>query len=139
VKTRTLLILSALTATAILLAGIALFVVWGTADDVALPGLGVQGVAGDAVITPTDLQVTDGATVVTVDVAGVDDPDGFDSFGLVVAGSGYPVADTDCAGLTVEPQTCRLRFEVQADEASAVLVVRRGGELANWDLTRDEP
>jgi hypothetical protein len=139
VKTRTLLILSALTASAILIAGIALFIVWSRADEVSLLAVGDTGRAGDAVVTPTAVAGADGITQVGVTVSGVDDPSGFDDFGVVSAGVAYPVAGSTCDGLTVAPQDCELTFDVDLASSPGVLVFRRADTALSWRLTRDTP
>jgi hypothetical protein len=74
-----------------------------------------------------------------VEIGGVDDLDGIDSFRLITGDRRLdPVtapADGRCVEITVEAQRCRIEFDVSAaDGSSRVLVLRRGDEQRNWVL-----
>jgi hypothetical protein len=43
-----------------------------------------------------------------------------------------------CTEITLEPQECRLEFDITTTEGSnRVLVLRRGDEQRRWDLSGD--
>jgi hypothetical protein len=78
---------------------------------------------------------------VQMTLGGVDDLDGINSFRLVTGEVDLPPlgapSEGRCISITVEPQTCALEFEVQADDApNLVLVMRRGEDVARWDGLR---
>jgi hypothetical protein len=140
-KTRTLLLLSVGTALAILLAGgVLLFQLsngQGTVDTIEL---GRQVQVGDVSIS-VDGAATEGTALlsVAVELGGVDDPDGLDSFRLVTGDRSLtPItapADGRCTQITEDAVSCRLDFDVSGTETSSrVLVMRRGDEQANWRL-----
>jgi hypothetical protein len=141
-KTRTLLLLSVASALAILLAGgvflLQLSNKTATVDEASI-GEAVQ--VGDVAVTVTAFSQADGGLVsVTLDVGGVDDGDGIDSFRLITGGDPLvPVrapADGRCSEITVEQQRCRLDFDVSGTDApNRVLLLRRGDEQIRWDLT----
>lgn len=139
-KTRTLLLLSVATALAILLAGgILLVQLSSEADTVAPTSLGVPARVGDATVTVFGAAASGELYDVDVELGGVDDDDGLDGFRLVtgderLAPLSAP-ADGRCRGLTLEPQRCRLSFDISSVESSSrVLVMRRGDEQLNWQL-----
>lgn len=140
-KTRTLLILSALTGLAILIAGVAMFVRFNQAEStVRLLAVGEGGQAGDAAVVVE--AVAGDATELTVDVrlSGVDDPDGLDGFRLVAPGSTAPVSGGTCDGFTVEVQDCTLVFDVTTFEGSSrQLIFLRSDQQLRWDVSRDSP
>jgi hypothetical protein len=76
-----------------------------------------------------------------VRLAGVDDPDGLDSFRLIVSGAvlspltAAQAGDGSCDVLTVAEQTCDLVFGTADSVGNArVLIVRRGEDQHRWDL-----
>ncbi len=141
-KTRTLLLLSVASALAILLAG-GVFLLQLSNEtasvEEALIGEAVQ--VGDVSVTVTAFsELADGTASVAVDIGGVDDSDGVDSFRLITGGAPLsPVsapADGRCAAITVAPQRCQLDFDLSATEVpNRVLLLRRGDEQIRWDLT----
>lgn len=151
-KTRTLLLLSVGTALAILLAGgVLLFQLSNEQATVDTIELGRVVQVGDASIAVNDATVADQAAdpatdaagaqllAVAIDIGGVDDPDGLDSFRLVTGDRSLtPIAapaDGRCTAITVDVVSCRLDFDVSGTETSSrVLVMRRGDEQANWRL-----
>jgi len=140
-RTRTLLLLSVASALVILLAGgvflLQLSNETATVEEVAL-GEAVE--VGDVEMTVTDFAETeDDVATVVVEIGGVDDLDGIDSFRLITGGDPLvPVrapADGRCSEITVASQRCRIDFDVSATEApNRVLVLRRGDEQRRWDL-----
>lgn len=140
VKTRTLLLLSVGTALLILLAGGALLFQLSTQDTVsdATP-LNTETSIGDATIAVLGSTVVGEMLSVSVDIGGVDDVDGIDSFRLVTGDQRLsPIAapgDGRCDGITAVPQRCVIEFDVSASGGSSrVLVMRRGEEQATWRL-----
>jgi hypothetical protein len=141
-KTRTLLLLSVASALAILLAGgvflLQLSNETATVDEASI-GEAVQ--VGDVTVTVTSFSQLSGATAsAMVDIGGVDDGDGIDSFRLITGGDPLvPVrapADGRCSEITVAPQQCRLDFDISSTEVpNRVLLLRRGDEQIRWDLT----
>ena len=150
-KTRTLLLLSVGTALAILLAGgVLLFQLSNEQNTVDAIRIGSEVRVGDVSIVVHDVSVVEalgsGQTPdmktlgVDVTIGGIDDPDGLDSFRLVTGDLSETPADAAaegrCTGITVSPVDCRLDFDVSgAETSSRVLVLRRGDEQANWQLT----
>jgi hypothetical protein len=141
VKTRTLLLLSALCAAAILGAGIALL--WRVNDPpVSQPALtvGQSGTAGDATITVHAVSAVESRLLVDVSIGGVDDADGLDGFALLQPGG---VTDVDrgastCEQLRVEAVRCQLAFELLPSESDVrQLLFRRADEQLRWDLKHD--
>ena len=141
-KTRTLLLLSVGTALAILVAGgVLLLQLSNEQQSIEPTPLGDAATVGDATVTV--LAVADdptGAGLVTLDVelGGVDDLDGLDSFRLVVRGESFaPVttrADGRCRSIEIEPRRCLLQFGADLDGGAGVLVMRRGDQQANWTV-----
>jgi hypothetical protein len=139
-KTRTLLLLSVAMALAILLAGgVFLFQLSNEGTAVQPSVLGEAATVGDVTVTVFGIDRTEPLLGVDVELGGVDDADGLDSFRLVTGDRQIaPVmapSSGRCAGITVAPQRCRLEFDVSAAETSSrVLVMRRGEDHRNWIL-----
>jgi hypothetical protein len=139
-KTRTLLLLSVGTALMILLAGgVLLFQLSGQETTSQATPLGEEAAVGDARVTVLDAERFDDTLVVSMDIGGVDDIDGIDSFRLVTGDRQLaPLAPADadrCDGITAVPRRCLVEFDVgQVDGTSRVLVMRRGEEQATWRL-----
>jgi len=139
-KTRTLLLLSVGVGLAILLAGgVFLFQLSTESAAVEPAAIGEPVSVGDVDLTVFD--TTEGAALLAIDVeiGGVDDLDGIDSFRLITGDRRLdPVtapSDGRCVEITVEAQRCRIEFDVSAaDGSSRVLVLRRGDEQRNWVL-----
>jgi hypothetical protein len=140
-KTRTLLLLSVGTALMILVAGgVLLFQLSSQEPTSATTSLGTTVRVGDMTITVFGADTGDGVLRVAVEIGGVDDDDGVDSFRLVTGDKRLdPIAapsDGRCAAVTVTPTRCTVDFDVSATEASnRVLVVRRGEEQSTWRLS----
>jgi hypothetical protein len=141
-KTRTLLLLSVGTALAILLAGGVFLLQLAAQDDAAeLAEIGNPARVGDVTVTVLGADETGGIMAVDVEIGGLDDADGIDTFRLVTgdrrlaplhAGDG---ASGRCASITVRTTVCRIDFDVSATETSSrVLVMRRGDDQTNWRL-----
>jgi hypothetical protein len=141
-KTRTLLLLSVGTALAILMAGGVFLLQLAAQDDAAdLASIGDPAQVGDVIVTVLSADEAGGIMAVDVEIGGIDDGDGIETFRLVTgdhrlaplhAGSG---ADGRCASITVEATVCRIDFDVSATETSSrVLVMRRGDDQTNWRL-----
>jgi hypothetical protein len=141
-KTRTLLLMAVGTALAILLAGgVFLVRLAGQADESALVPIGEAAEVGDVRVTVLGAAESDGVMSVDVEIGGLDDPDGIDSFRLVTGDRRLAPIGTAatgrCGSITVEVVTCRVDFDVgSAEGSSRVLVLRRGDEQANWRLDR---
>ena len=135
-RTRTLLILSVVTALAILLAGGALLLQLAGQDQASEPIItGESTSVGDLDITVYDGVDADGVFLVDVRIGGVDDD--LSGFGLATAERSLsPVlapAPGRCTEITVEPQRCAIEFDTSADAStSRVLVVRRGDQQRIW-------
>lgn len=140
-KTRTLLLLSVGTALAILLVGgVLLFQLSNEQSTVDTIEVGREVQIGDVTVTVDDV-ANEGSEVlgVAVEIGGVDDPDGLDSFRLVTGDRSLtPMtapADGRCVEITADAVSCRLDFDVSGTETSSrVLVMRRGDDQANWRL-----
>jgi hypothetical protein len=147
VRTRTLLLLAIACGVVILTAGVVQLLRVATEDDARTEtaALGVAVDIGDLEVTVDDVAEAAGYVDVTITVGGVDDADGTDRFRLVVASppalepvDGGSVSPPTCAATTVEPQQCRLRFQLPAEPGtSRVLNFRRGDEAVNWVLRTD--
>ena len=139
-KTRTLLLLSVGTALAILVAGgILLFQLSNEQRAIEPIPLGASSTVGDATVTVfgvVDDPTGSGLASLDVELGGVDDLDGVDSFRLVVRGESFaPVttrADGRCLSIAVESERCLLQFGADLEGGSGVLVMRRGDQQANW-------
>ena len=135
-RTRTLLILSVVTALAILLAGGVLLLQLSNQEQASDSiETGEPATVGDLEITVFGATESGGSFEVDVRIAGVDDD--LSGFGLATAERSLsPVAaaaDGRCSAVTVEPQRCVLAFDTSADSStSRVLVVRRGDEQLIW-------
>jgi hypothetical protein len=138
-KTRTLLLLAVTCGLAILIAGTVQLLRLANQETQPVVALGASGVAGDARITVTGFDETNGIAVVEVTLAGVDDPEGVQGFTLV--GSGATAAPSGggaqpCAGFTVDPVECTLTFPTAAMQtADRLLVFKRADQTARWKLT----
>ena len=139
-KTRTLLLLSVVTALAILLAGGALLLQLSSGDsevDAAQVGDVVE--VGDARIVVFGAATDGDVLEVDVEVSGVDDTDGLDTFRLVtgdrtLSPMSAPAADR-CAAFTIDAQRCVVAFDLSAvDTSGRLLVARRGDEQRSWSL-----
>jgi hypothetical protein len=140
-KTRTLLLLSVASALAILLAG-GVFLLQLSNETAAVEEatVGEAVEVGDVDVTVTGYSEDSGGASVAVDIGGVDDGDGIDSFRLITGGDPLvPVrapADGRCSAITVAPQACRIDFDISSTDApNRVLLLRRGDEQIRWDLT----
>lgn len=139
-KTRTLLLLSVGTALAILVAGGVLLLQLANQRDVSVQAsVGEAARVGDVTVTVLSTDENDGLFAVEVEIGGLDDPDGIDSFRLVTGDRRLePLTGGDesrCTRITSAPARCRVDFDVRAaDGPNRVLVVRRGDEQANWRL-----
>jgi hypothetical protein len=140
-KTRTLLLLSVAVGLAILLAGGALLLQLSNEQAVVEPAaIGTAVSVGDVDVTVVQVTEADGLLAVDVEIGGVDDVDGIDSFRLVTSDRPLePVtapADGRCTEITVSEQQCRIEFDVSAAEGSSrVMVLRRGDDQRNWALS----
>ena len=139
-KTRTLLLLSVVTALMILVAGgVLLFQLSGQEATTEATPLGTAVQVGDAEITVSGSSVEGSLLRVEVEIGGVVDERGIDAFSLVtgdqrLAPATVP-ADGRCLGIAEEAQTCTIDFDVSATEGSSrVLLVRRGEDQATWRL-----
>lgn len=139
-KTRTLLLLSVGTALMILLAGgVLLFQLSGQeATSQAIP-FGEEAAVGDARVTVLDAELVGDTLTVSMEVGGVDDADGIDSFRLVTGDRQLsplgPTGGASCDGITSSARSCVVEFDVgEADGTSRVLIMRRGEEQATWRL-----
>jgi hypothetical protein len=139
-KTRTLLLLSVGTALMILLAGGALLFQLSTqesaSDSIAV---GTATSVGDIEVTVLEAVVAGDRLEVAVEIAGVDDIDGVESFRLVTGDRRLdPIAAVQagrCTEITTAVQRCTIDFDISASEGtSRVLVLRRGEEQATWRL-----
>ena len=140
-KTRTLLLLSVGTALMILVAGgVLLFQLSSQQSTSPATPLGEATEVGDATVNVLSAERSGDLLRIDIEVAGVDDLDGIDSFRLVtgdqrLAPVGAP-ADGRCAEFTVARQRCTVDFDVSAAETSSrVLVMRRGEEQSTWRLS----
>ena len=139
-KTRTLLLLSVGTALMILLAGgVLLFQLSGQETTSKATPFGEEAAVRDARVTVLDTELSGETLIVAMEIGGVDDVDGIDSFRLVTGDRQLsPLAPADgdlCDGITEESTRCRVEFDVgEADGTSRVLIMRRGEEQATWRL-----
>lgn len=141
-KTRTLLLLSVGTALAILVAGgVFLLQLAGQDDAAVLASIGDRTQVGDVSVTVVAAEERDDVMAVDVEIGGIDDDDGIDSFRLVTGDRRLaPLhtadgADGRCVSIRVASIACRIDFDVSATETSSrVLIVRRGDQQTNWRL-----
>lgn len=141
-KTRTLLLLSVGVGLAILLAGGVLLLQLANQQGVVEPATIGQSVeVGDVEVVVTGVDENDdGLLTVALEIGGVDDLDGIDSFRLVTGDRPLaPLGAADagrCVGITDQAASCEIAFDVSGAEGSSrVLVLRRGDEQRNWVLT----
>ncbi len=137
-KTRTLLLLAIASGLLILIAGsIKLFLI---ADEKAPSRLAVGDSAtiGDMNVTVRDVSRSDGRTYVRVRLGGVDDPDGAESWRLIVDGQEVPGSTpparvgAPCAATQADkPVDCVLSFDTTSP---GVLSYLRADELLRWDI-----
>ena len=139
-KTRTLLLLSVVMALAILLAG-GVFLVQLANEQAAVEPTPLGQVTEVGDVTVTVFGLVDGTAVlgVEVEIGGVDDIDGIESFRLVTGDQSLEPesapADGRCTEITDAVQRCQLEFDISAVESSSrFLVMRRGDEQRNWVL-----
>lgn len=139
-KTRTLLLLSVGTALMILLAGGALlFQLSSQESSTAATPFGETVRTGDAEVTVLGADQSGDTLTVSIEIGGVDDADGIDSFRLVTGDRRLaPLArsgEDRCGGITTETRRCLVEFDVGAsDGSSRVLVMRRGEDQSTWRL-----
>lgn len=139
-RTRTLLLLSVATALLILIAGGAfLFQLSHQSDTVPTGVVGEPARLGDVTVTVLDASEAGGVMAVDIEVGGVDDADGTDDFRLVTGDQRLDAVAAPgggrCRAFTVDPQRCRLEFDVSlAASTSRVLVMRRGEDQRTWRL-----
>jgi len=139
-KTRTLLLLSVGTALMILLAGgVLLFQLSGQETTSQATPFGEEAAVGDARVTVLDAELIDDTLIVSMEIGGVEDVDGIDSFRLVTGDRQLsplaPIDDDRCEGITLALRGCIVEFDVgEADGTSRVLIMRRGEEQATWRL-----
>jgi len=124
----------------ILLAGGALlFQLSNQESTTAAMALGSATTIGDVDVTVVSAAVTGTRLVVSVEIGGVDDSNGIDSFRLVTGDQRLdPIAAQAagrCGSISVAALACTIEFDISASEGtSRVLVLRRGEEQATWRL-----
>ena len=139
-KTRTLLLLSVGTALAILLAGGVFLLQLAAQDDAAaIVRIGDPARVGDVTVTVLGAEESGGIMAVDVEIGGLDDADGIDTFRLVTGDQRLAPLRADasgrCASITIDSTVCRIDFDVSATEGSSrLLVMRRGDDQTNWRL-----
>jgi hypothetical protein len=139
-KTRTLLLLSVGVGLAILLAGGVFFVQLATQSSAVEPARpGEPVTVGDVDVTVRSASESASIFAVDVEIGGIDDPGGVDSFELITGDLELSplmaVAAGRCVDITEAPQQCRIEFDISgADGSNRVLVLRRGEERRNWAL-----
>lgn len=139
-KTRTLLLLSVGTALMILIAGgVLLFQLSGQETSTEATPLGEPAAVGDAEVTVVGAEVIGDTLAVSMEIGGVDDPDGIGSFRLVTGDRQLEPLTAEaagrCVGITESVERCVVEFDVgAADGSSRVLVMRRGDQQATWRL-----
>ncbi len=140
-KTRTLLLLSVGVGLAILLAGGIFFVQLASQSTAVEPAdIGDQVTVGDVEVTVLATSQADPIFAVDVEIGGVDDPDGVDSFELITGDLELsPItapADGRCVDISRTEQRCRIEFDVSgADASNRVLILVRGEERRTWVLS----
>jgi hypothetical protein len=134
-KTRTLLLLSAGTGLAILVAGVVLLFQLLGQDEIPPPSkVGDRVTVGDMVVVVESVDESAGLLVVATSIGGVDDPDGAAGFRLIASGRVAPLIDS-CTSTMVVASACTLRFDVSgADGRARQLFYERGDESARWEL-----
>jgi hypothetical protein len=141
-KTRTLLLLAVATALAILLAGgVLLFQLSTQQTAIATAAIGETASVGDLALAVHGASEAGGGLFgVDVTMGGVDDPAGLGSMRLVTGDRSLaPLvapATGRCTAITVAEQSCRIDFDTSSSSTSSrVLVVRRGDQQVNWQLS----
>lgn len=140
-KTRTLLLLSVGVGLTILLAGGVFFLQLANQTSAVEPAkVGDAVTVGDVDMTVLATSETSTIFSVDVEVGGIDDSNGLDSFDLITGDRELkPIAapaDGRCVEITETPQQCRLDFDVSAATGpNRVLQLRRGEERRNWVLS----
>jgi hypothetical protein len=143
-RTRTLLLLAVACGVAILAAGVALFWRIGNEPEATAPSpIGEPVGIGDLTITVERYREQAGRGIVTLEIGGVDDPDGTREFRLVVPGSALrpssdpapPDGPPRCGATSVGAARCVLLFDLgDAAGSSRVLLYRRGDEQVRWEV-----
>ncbi len=139
-RTRTLLLLAVTCGLAILLAGGFQLLRLANQRPVAEPlVVGSTGRAGDAVVTVVDTQDRGDTFVVTIQVSGVNDPEGVAGFTLIgvdQAVKPLPAEDDGaCRGFTVEQVECAIAFpNVGFPTAVRQLLLERAEDRVRWKL-----
>jgi hypothetical protein len=138
VRTRTLLLLAVGCGLAILVAGAILLLRVVNNDPAVVSDIGAVVHVGDMDVTVEHVDEQPGVVLVDVEIGGVDDSEGADSFRLVVPGNVLrpdATAGNHCGATTVEAQPCTLAFRLTDGTTSGrVLLYQRGDERARWDL-----
>lgn len=141
-RTRTLLILAVVCGLAILLAGGIFFALLAGRDEVPDDlSIGAAARAGDLEATVVSATERDGLLRVTVELSGVDDPEGLTNFRLIVGNdvleplTPAQAGDGACTGFTEAAQTCDLVFgTAQVRNDIRVLLLQRGEDRVRWGL-----
>jgi hypothetical protein len=137
-RTRTLLLLAVTCGLLILVAGgIQLLRLANQERPTAPLRVGATGSAGDAVVVVESVATRPDALVVTVQLRGVDDPDGLDGFSLIAPNRrlAHDPEQSTCEGFTIAPVTCTLVFT--ADDLTGTdrqLLFRRAEQQVRWIL-----
>lgn len=140
-KTRTLLLLSVGVGLAILLAGGIFFLQLANQSTAVEPAdIGDSVTVGDVEVTVLATSQADPIFAVDVEIGGVDDSDGVDSFELITGDLELsPItapADGRCVDISENQQRCRIEFDVSgADASNRVLILVRGEERRTWVLS----
>ena len=140
-KTRTLLLLSVGVGLAILLAGGVFFLQLANQNTAVEPAeIGDAVTVGDVEATVLATSQAGPIFAVDVEIGGVDDSDGVDSFELITGDLELsPItapADGRCVDISEIQQRCRIEFDVSgADASNRVLILVRGEERRTWVLS----
>ena len=140
-KTRTLLLLSVGIGLTILLAGGVFFVqLSNQSTAVESADIGDPVAVGDVEVTVLATSQADPIFAVDVEISGVDDSDGIDSFELITGDLELsPItapADGRCVDITETPQRCRIEFDISsANGSNRVLILLRGEQRRTWVLS----
>jgi hypothetical protein len=140
-KTRTLLLLSVGVGLAILLAGGLFFVQLANQSTAIEPAeIGDPVAVGDVEVTVLATSEAEPIFAVDVEIGGVDDSDGIDSFELITGDLELsPItapADGRCIEISEAPQRCRIEFDTSgADGSNRVLILQRGEQRRTWVLS----
>ena len=140
-RTRTLLLLAVSCGLAILLAGgIQLLRLANQQAPTPPLAIGGTGTAGDAMVTVVAVVDAGDTFEVTVELSGVDDPDGLEGFTLVgfdlavkpLLSDGAPGT---CSGFTVAPVECTLVFpNTDFPTVDRQLLLERAEDRVRWKL-----